>query len=37
MNDQEFDEALNELRVRRQDLLGLVEGDARQWSFLKGK
>jgi hypothetical protein len=37
MNDQEFDEALNELRVRRQGLLGLVEGDARQWSFSKGK
>ena len=37
VNDEEFDEALEQLRVRRQDLLGLVEGDARQWSFLEGK
>ena len=37
VNDEEFDEALEQLRVRRQDLLGLAEGDARQWSFLEGK
>jgi len=37
VSDEEFDEVLEQLRDRRQDLLGLIEGDARRWSFFGGK